>query len=106
MKMIDYCATPNKAVAPQTGTVGTGAAVTLRSLLSGGALHAQTQFVAISVEDASCRLTFDGSTAPTATLGEFVTNGSRKVLSAAQAENCRVIGVSGTARLQIAQYSQ
>lgn len=102
MRMIDYQALPNNEVATQTGTVSS-TAITLVSLLSGGALHAQTYFVEISVEDADIRLTDDGTTPVAATLGLKVTNGSRKVLSRAQASAAKIIATSGTARVQICQ---
>lgn len=105
MRMIDFQALPNPEVATQTGTVSS-AVITLVSLLSGSAVHAQTNFVEVTVEDADIRFTDDGTTPVAATLGKKITNGSRRLLSRAQAENCRLIRVSADARIQISQFRQ
>lgn len=106
MKMIDFCALPNVEVATQSATVGASSA-TLLSLLAGGALHGQTQYVGISVETADIRLTRDNTT-PTSSLGELIPYDSgKKILSMAEALNAKVIRAGGTnAAIQIWQYKQ
>ena len=52
-----------RSAAAHQGPLNVGAtAVTLLSLLSGGALHAETRFVEITVETDDIRLTVNGTT--------------------------------------------
>mgnify|MGYP006895934471 CR=1 FL=1 len=100
--LVQFTAEPNMAAADQTGTVG-AAAITLKSLLAAGDLHADTNFVRLGVETDEIRYTVAGAT-PTATLGTKITPGSQKLLSRAEADNCKLIRVTADARVQIIQY--
>ncbi len=97
-------ASPNSAAAHQ-GPLNVGAtAVTLLSLLSGGALHAETRFVEITVETDDIRLTVNG-TNPTATLGRAVLADSSRLLSRAEADAAKLIRITTDAKIQVSQYT-
>ena len=100
--LVQFMAEPNVSAPDQTGVVS-NAVVTLVSLLAGGALHAHTRFVRLSAEGDEVRYTV-GNVDPTATLGTRITPGSTKLLSRAEADNCRLLRVTTDARVQIVQY--
>lgn len=103
MKFVEFRGIPNSAVAHQGPLTVGAAAVTLASLLSGGALHAATRFVEITVETDDVRLTVQGTT-PTATLGRLVLADSSRVLSRAEADTAKLIRVTTDAAIQVTQY--
>lgn len=104
MKIIDFSGLPNTAVADQGPLTVAGSAVTLASLLSGAAFHANTQFVRVRFETAEIRLSTNGTT-PTATLGRAYNAGDDVLLTRAEADNCKLIRTGGTSgTLQVAQY--
>jgi hypothetical protein len=95
---------PTAAAAHQGPLTVGAAAVTLLSLLSGAALHADTQFVLVTVETDELRLTVNGTT-PTATLGFKCPVDTERLLSRAEADNCKLIrSGSADAKIQVAQY--
>ena len=105
MKLIDFNSLPNTAVAAQGPlAVTNAAAVTLKSLLSGAAFHAKTQFVRVRIEDAPLRAWTNGST-PTSTAGRLYDHGDEIVLPLAQADNCKLIATTATnANLQVEEF--
>jgi hypothetical protein len=104
MNFANFAGRPNMGAAHQGPlTVGNTAGL-LTALLAGGALHAQTQFVLITIEAQPVRLTVNG-TPPTATLGFSHAAGAEILLSRAEAEAARLIREGGTdATIQVAQY--
>ena len=104
MKFTEFRAVPNAAAAHQGPLTVSSSAVTLLSLLSGGALHAETRFVEITVETDDVRLTVQG-TAPTSSLGRLVLVDSSRLLSRAEADLAQVIRVTTNAALQVTQYT-
>ena len=103
MKFTEFRAVPNAAAAHQGPLTVSSSAVTLLSLLSGGALHAETRFVEITVETDDVRLTVQG-TAPTSLLGRLMLVDSSRLLSRAEADLAKVIRVTTDAALQVTQY--
>lgn len=103
MKFTDFRAMPNEAAAHQGPLTVSSTAVTLLSLLSGGALHADTRFVEIAVETDDIRLTVNGTT-PTTTLGRQVLADSTRLLSRYEADKAQLIRVTTDAVIQVAQY--
>lgn len=101
---VEFLGQPNHAAAHQGPLTVGAAAVTLLSLLAGGALHADTRFVEISVEDDDLRLTVQGTT-PTATLGRKVTEDSSRLMSRAEADACKLIRITTDAKIQVIQYT-
>lgn len=97
-------ATPNGAAAHQGPLTVGNTAVTLLSLLSGGALHAETRFVEIAVETDDIRLTVNGTT-PTTTLGRAVLADSSRLLSRAEADAAKLIRMNADATIQVTQYT-
>lgn len=104
MKFTEFRAVPNAAAAHQGPLTVSSSAVTLLSLLSGGALHAETRFVEIAVETDDVRLTVQG-TAPTSSLGRLLLVDSSRLLSRAEADLAQVIRVTSNAALQVTQYT-
>lgn len=103
MKFIDFQGIPNPGAAHNGPLTVSSTAVTLLSLLSGGALHASTAFVEIAVETDDVRFTVQGTT-PTSTLGTQLLADSGRVFSRAEADNLRLIRVSTDAAIQVIQY--
>ena len=101
MKFTEFRAVPNAAAAHQGPLTVSSSAVTLLSLLSGGALHAETRFVEITVEDESAAL----FSAPTSALGRLLLVDSSRLLSRAEADLAKVIRVTTDAALQVTQYT-
>lgn len=103
MKFTEFRAVPNGAAAHQGPLTVSSSAVTLLSLLSGGALHAETRFVEITVETDDIRLTVQG-TAPTSVLGRPVLADSSRLLSRAEADLAKLIRITADATIQVTQY--
>lgn len=103
MKFIDFQAIPNSAAAHNGPLTVSSTAVTLLSLLSGGALHAATQFVEIAVETDDVRFTVQGTT-PTATLGTQLLADCSRIFSRHEADKLQLIRVSTDAVIQVIQY--
>lgn len=104
MRLTDFQGKPNtNTAAAQVGPLTVdGTARKLTSLIT---LHDATQFVVISTETAPLRLTVDGRTDPTATLGFRYPAGCEVVLSRGEAENARLIRETATsAAIQVAQF--
>lgn len=100
----EFVGLPNSAAPHQGPLTVSNTAVTLLSLLSGGALHDETRFVQLCIEDADVRLTVTGTT-PTTTLGRKLLQDSAPILSRGQADACRLIRAAGTdVKLQVIQY--
>jgi hypothetical protein len=104
MKFTEFRAVPNAAAAHQGPLTVSSSAVTLLSLLSGGALHAETRFVEITVETDDVRLTVQGTT-PTSSLGRLLLVDSSRLLSRAEADLAKIIRVTTDAALQVTQYT-
>jgi hypothetical protein len=95
---------PNMGAAHEGPLTVGAAAATLESLLAGGAIHAQTQKVVVTIEAQPVRLTLNGTT-PTATLGFNLIAGTVIELSRAEAEGAKFIRAGATdATVQVAQY--
>ena len=103
MKFTEFRAVPNAAAAHQGPLTVSSSAVTLLSLLSGGALHAETRFVEITVETDDVRLTVQGTT-PTSALGRAVLADSSRLLTRAEADLAKLIRVTADATIQVTQY--
>ena len=103
MKFTEFRGIPNEAVAHEGPLTVSSTAITLLSLLSGGALHAETRFVEITVETDDIRLTVNGTT-PTSTLGRAVLADSSRLLSRAEADKAKLIRMTADATLQVTQY--
>lgn len=85
--------------AHQTLSVGSGAVVTT----SGITYAATTRTFVITVEGAAIRLTLDGSTSPTSSIGLSYPIGAELTMTKAEFLAAKFITASGTATLQIAQ---
>lgn len=95
---------PNSEVAHQGPLTISNTAVTLTSLLSGGALHANTQFVGVRFETQPVRMTVNGTT-PTTTLGIPYGITDEILLSRAEAEAAKLIRSTGSdGGIQVWQY--
>lgn len=103
MKFTDFRGMPNEAAAHEGPLTVSSTAITLLSLLSGGALHAETRFVEITVETDDIRLTVNGTT-PTTTLGRAVLADSSRLLSRFEADKAKLIRMSTDAKIQVTQY--
>lgn len=93
---------PNTAATEQQVTFP-AAAATLLSLLSGGALHADTNLVIIAVETAGMRICPTGGT-PSTTLGVPYSAGQIFELSRKEADVAKVIRAAAGSTGQILQY--
>jgi hypothetical protein len=105
MKFSSFEGQPNgAATAAHVGPIAiTGTAQLLRNLIT---IHADTQYVMLTVETAAIRLTVDGITAPTSALGfNFGVVDTDILLSRSEAENCRLIRSTGSdGAIQASQY--
>lgn len=100
MRITDFQALPNNAAAHQSATISS----TATALTTAITLHANTRFVRLAAENDDLRVVLHGSTAPTATLGGKLTDGSTQLLSRAEAENCQLIRVTNNVLIQVTQY--
>lgn len=89
----------DSAAAHQTLSVGSGAVVTTSGITKG----ALTKLFVITVDGVAIRLTLDGSTSPTSTIGLSYPAGAELRMSRAEFLAAKFITASGTATLQIAQ---
>jgi len=104
MRESDFQGIPNFNAAHEGPLAVSSTAVTLLSLLTGSALHADTKAVLLCVEDAAVRYTVNGTT-PTATLGFAAIAGQFIRLSRQEADVAKFIRSTGTdSALQVAQY--
>ena len=90
---------PNASQAHQSLTpLVTAAAVTA---LTGYALHANTSYVRVQCLGGTVRATFDGSTAPSASVGFLFADGSERLMTREEWILCRVIIGASTPTLQV-----
>lgn len=102
-RYVEFEGVPNTAAPVEGPLTVSNTAVTLLSLLAGGALHTNTRFVRVSCETDDVRLTIDGAT-PTATKGRKLLADSSRLLSRNEADLCKAIRITTDAALQIEQY--
>ena len=100
---MEFEGVPNTAAAVEGPLTVSSSAVTLLSLLSGGALHAQTQFVRVSCETDDVRVACDGGT-PTATKGRKLLADSSRLMSRNEADQAKLIRVTNDAVIQVEQF--
>lgn len=101
MRHSEYRGVPNTS-ADHHGPLTVGSSVvTLLSLT--GALHAGTNFLVLTTETNSVRMTFNG-TAPSATVGMLVPADTAIILSRAESDTCKLIRVTSDATLQVMEY--
>lgn len=94
---------PNTATATEGPLTVSSSAVTLQSLISGGAWHAATDHVYVSVETDQVRISPEGGT-PTSTKGHLISTGQAFWLTRGEADVAKVIRVTADAKLQVTQY--
>jgi len=88
--------TPSQAI-PQYGTVHKQNTISSTAELAvDWTLNASTQHVLVQVNNADLRVTFDGSTTPTATIGFRLTAGSCAYWTKTMATNAKAIRESST----------
>jgi hypothetical protein len=93
---------PNTAATEQQITIP-AAAASLRSLLSGGAFHKDTNLVILALETAGMRICPTGGT-PSASLGVAYSAGQIIELSRKEADVANVIRSAAGATAQVLQY--
>lgn len=105
LRFTDYRGIPNIETDHEGPLTVSSTAVTLKSLMSGAAIHANTQFVGVRVETAAIRMTVTGTT-PTATKGIPYSSSDEILLSRAEAEMAQVIRSTGAdGGVQVWQYT-
>lgn len=94
---------PNTSAVHQGPLTVSSTAITLLSIISGGAFHVQTDAVLLAVETDQIRICADGTT-PTATKGFLLNPGDRVWLTRHEADLAKVIRITTDAAIQVAQY--